>query len=207
QQLQYLSSENMYRSNSITELSHLTSSGNTTTSSSSSNNNNNNNSRYSTDFFLNNPSLLSSNFQFNEHYTPSPTYYQRRWNEPLVTTTVWQDENTLCYQVEVNGVSVVRRADNDMINGTKLLNVTKMTRGRRDGILKAEKIRHVVKVGSMNLKGVWIPFERALLMAKKEKIIDKLYPLFVKDIQSTLNQHPVTYFNPNVNQYYFTNQN
>lgn len=34
---------------------------------------------------------------------------------------------------------MVRRADNDMVNGTKLLNVTKMTRGRRDGILKAEK--------------------------------------------------------------------
>lgn len=30
-----------------------------------------------------------------------------------------------------------------------------MTRGRRDGILKSEKTRHVVKIGPMHLKGVW----------------------------------------------------
>lgn len=45
--------------------------------------------------------------------------------------------------------------DNDMVNGTKLLNVTGMSRGKRDGILKNEKGRVVVKVGAMHLKGVW----------------------------------------------------
>lgn len=45
--------------------------------------------------------------------------------------------------------------DNDMINGTKLLNVAGMSRGKRDGILKSEKQRNVVKVGAMHLKGVW----------------------------------------------------
>lgn len=49
-------------------------------------------------------------------------------------------------------------ADNHMINGTKLLNVAGMTRGRRDGILKSEKVRHVVKIGPMHLKGVWYVF-------------------------------------------------
>lgn len=42
-----------------------------------------------------------------------------------------------------------------MVNGTKLLNVAGMTRGRRDGILKSEKQKHVVKIGPMHLKGVW----------------------------------------------------
>jgi enhanced filamentous growth protein 1 len=45
--------------------------------------------------------------------------------------------------------------DNDMVNGTKLLNVAGMSRGKRDGILKSEKLRNVVKVGAMHLKGVW----------------------------------------------------
>lgn len=45
--------------------------------------------------------------------------------------------------------------DNNMINGTKLLNVAQMSRGKRDGILKNEAVRHVIKVGSMHLKGVW----------------------------------------------------
>lgn len=51
--------------------------------------------------------------------------------------------------------SCIYPADNHMINGTKLLNVAGMTRGRRDGILKSEKVRHVVKIGPMHLKGVW----------------------------------------------------
>lgn len=47
------------------------------------------------------------------------------------------------------------QSDNDMVNGTKLLNVVGMSRGRRDGILKNERGRVVVKVGAMHLKGVW----------------------------------------------------
>lgn len=106
--------------------------------------------------------------------------------QPKVTTTLWEDESTLCYQVEARGVCVARREDNDMINGTKLLNVAGMTRGRRDGLLKNERYRRVVKAGAMHLKGVWIPYERALDFANKEKITDLLYPLFVTDIKSVL---------------------
>ena len=54
--------------------------------------------------------------------------------------------------------SVINISDNNMINGTKLLNVAGMSRGKRDGILKSEKARAVVKVGAMHLKGVWYPF-------------------------------------------------
>ncbi len=57
---------------------------------------------------------------------------------PKLTTTFWEDENTVCYQVESRGISVSRREDTNFINGTKLLNVAGMTRGRRDGILKSE---------------------------------------------------------------------
>jgi hypothetical protein len=94
-----------------------------------------------------------------------------------------------------------------MINGTKLLNVAGMSRGKRDGILKSEKARAVVKVGAMHLKGVWyvpisshlmirIPFDRALDFANKERIIDQLYPLFVQDIKSFL-YHPANYARTN----------
>lgn len=105
---------------------------------------------------------------------------------PKITTTLWEDEGTLCFQVEVKGVCVARREDNNMINGTKLLNIVGMSRGRRDGILKAERKRHVVKVGAMHFKGVWIPYERAVTFAYKEKIIDLLYPLFIADIKLLL---------------------
>lgn len=68
-----------------------------------------------------------------------------------------------------------------MINGTKLLNVTGMSRGKRDGILKNEKSRAVVKVGPMHLKGVWIPFSRAKELANQFKITELLYPLLLDD--------------------------
>ncbi|KAI0472564.1 hypothetical protein GGR56DRAFT_667010 [Xylariaceae sp. FL0804] len=109
--------------------------------------------------------------------------------KPRVTATLWEDEGSLCFQVEAKGICVARREDNHMINGTKLLNVAGMTRGRRDGILKSEKVRHVVKIGPMHLKGVWIPFERALDFANKEKITELLYPLFVHNIGALL-YHP-----------------
>lgn len=111
---------------------------------------------------------------------------------PKITTTLWEDEGTLCFQVEVKGICVARREDNNMINGTKLLNIAGMSRGRRDGILKAEKNRHVVKVGAMHFKGVWIPYDRAVTFAHKEKIIDLLYPLFIADIKALL-YHPNNY--------------
>ncbi|KAK6074609.1 apses transcription factor [Seiridium cupressi] len=109
--------------------------------------------------------------------------------KPRVQATLWEDEGSLCFHVEAKGISVARREDNHMINGTKLLNVAGMTRGRRDGILKSEKVRHVVKIGPTFLKGVWVPFERALDFANKEKITEMLYPLFVHNIGALL-YHP-----------------
>lgn len=102
------------------------------------------------------------------------------------TTMSWDEESTLCIVVETQASSITRRCDNNMINGTKLLNVAGMTRGRRDGILKGERVRHVVKIGNMHLKGVWIPFERALNIARREGLVDKLYPLFVANISKLL---------------------
>lgn len=134
---------------------------------------------------LSNPASQASAVD-HDYPTAVPSWRTAHDSRPKVTTTLWEDEGTLCFQVEANSICVARREDNDMINGTKLLNVAGMTRGRRDGILKTEKRRHVVKVGAMHLKGVWIPFDRALAFARKEKIVDLLYPLFVEDIKSTL---------------------
>ncbi|RLV95649.1 Transcriptional regulator EFH1 [Spathaspora sp. JA1] len=103
---------------------------------------------------------------------------------PKIATTYWETENTICYQVRSRKFLVSRREDTNFINGTKLLNVIGMTRGKRDGILKTEKVKNVVKVGSMNLKGVWIPFDRAYEIARNEGVDEILYPLFVKDIKT-----------------------
>ncbi|KAI8997392.1 transcription regulator HTH, apses-type DNA-binding domain-containing protein [Pilobolus umbonatus] len=113
-----------------------------------------------------------------------------------ISTSLWDDEDTLCYQIDVGGICVTRRQDNDMVNGTKLLNVTGMSRGKRDGILKNEKGRVVVKLGAMHLKGVWVTFSRAKHLATHFNILDQLYPLFADD--------PAIYFLPeSLSQSYF----
>jgi hypothetical protein len=110
-----------------------------------------------------------------------PTYDPK----PATLTTIqWEDEKTFCYLVEIKGISVGRRKDNNMINGTKLLNLSGMTRGKRDGILKSELERSVIKSGLMVLKGVWITFERAKELAKEYGIHDMLHPLLEWDIES-----------------------
>lgn len=129
----------------------------------------------------------SSQVPYGTPHTPDTTGQVAPPNaKPKLTGTVWEDEGTVCFQVEVRGICVARREDNCFINGTKLLNVANMTRGRRDGILKSEKVKNVVKIGPMHLKGVWIPFERALEFANKEKITEQLYPLFVSNISPLL---------------------
>ncbi|KAI0461292.1 hypothetical protein LJB42_000958 [Komagataella kurtzmanii] len=100
----------------------------------------------------------------------------------LITSVQWDDENTVVYQYVVQKIPLSRRADNDYVNATKLLNLTGMRRGRRDGILKLEKQRQVVKTGTIDLKGVWIPLKRAIKLAKTEQVFQKARLIFVTNI-------------------------
>ncbi|PVU93637.1 hypothetical protein BB561_003132 [Smittium simulii] len=125
---------------------------------------------YSKNHMYGNGSLRSHTlypYRFSPYNTYS--YLQNRVHTTKLRTDrkYWEDEKTDTFNIEYNNVTVSRRIDNNMINGTKLLNVTGMTRGKRDGILKNEKSRVVVKTGAMYLKGVWITLESAKLLAEK----------------------------------------
>jgi len=78
---------------------------------------------------------------------------------PKITLVPWADQNTYVYQIELGEKIVSRRFDNQFVNGTKLLNVAGLTRGKRDAILKNEPVRNVVKNAPFHLKGVWIPIK------------------------------------------------
>ncbi|KAL6626124.1 hypothetical protein LY90DRAFT_378197 [Neocallimastix californiae] len=90
--------------------------------------------------------------------------------EPRLILIPWEDKNTFVFQLKVGSRTLSRRIDNHTVNGTKLLNIAGLTRGRRDGILKNEKERNVIKHGPLNLKGVWIPLSRARLITEKHRI-------------------------------------
>lgn len=105
---------------------------------------------------------------------------------PTASLLFWKDEGCVAISVETRGIQVTRRDDNQMINGSKLLDVVGMNRDQKDEILKIEKMRHVVEIGPMHLKGVWITFERALEISNREKLTGLLYPLFENDLNTAL---------------------
>ncbi|KAI7878599.1 DNA-binding domain of Mlu1-box binding protein MBP1 [Lichtheimia hyalospora FSU 10163] len=105
---------------------------------------------------------------------------QQQQRRPVLITSFWEDENTLCYMMDLRGICVARRRDNDMVNGTKLLNIVGMSRGRRDEILRSlDGVR--VRVGAMHLKGVWIPLYSAVELARQFNVSDILHPLLADD--------------------------
>ncbi|ORZ33309.1 transcription regulator HTH, apses-type DNA-binding domain-containing protein, partial [Catenaria anguillulae PL171] len=101
-----------------------------------------------------------------------------------ITTFTWDDMSTLVYQVDVDLIAVCRRAADNYVNGTKLLNLTAMSRGKRDSILKHERLRSVVKCGPMRLKGVWIPLDRARELARAVKVDAQVYPLLEEQVDA-----------------------
>ncbi|KAJ3034854.1 hypothetical protein HDV00_004586 [Rhizophlyctis rosea] len=149
--------------------------------------------------------------------SPRPPPQQPITFETTISKTLWEDEVTQVYQLELKPIDlgdlndgeaaraggvgdgdasggpsilavptiVTRRLDNGMINGTKLLNVANLTRGRRDGILKNERPRSVVRHGAMHLKGVWIDLNRARALAQHHGV----YPL----MKSLLSETPDRY--------------
>ena len=89
--------------------------------------------------------------------------------EPKLILIPWEDKNTFVFQLKVGTRTLSRRIDNHTVNGTKLLNIGGLTRGRRDGILKNEKERNVIKHGPLNLKGVWYVYLLLILSFDRYK--------------------------------------
>jgi len=134
-----------------------------------------------------------------------------------VTATLWQQQGTLIFTVELNGVSVTRREDNDMVNAYQLLRAaatassvddrsampdpeTNDTAERHEKLtqeistfLGPQDARHDVFYDDMapaeHLKGVWIPLRKALELANEKGIAERLFPLFVNGISELLYDH------------------
>ncbi|KAH8929476.1 apses-domain-containing protein [Atractiella rhizophila] len=162
--------------------------------------------------------LSSQYYEFSFHH-PYPPFYPHpqmppsafeRPALPRTKLTVLRWDRPECASIEIfqvesrNGIVVSRRADNDMVNGTKLLNVGGFTRGRRDGILKNIKDhRDVVKSGPMNLKGVYISLEKARQLAATHELLDELCMLFslVESVFDAKSVRTVPLFETDISKY------
>ncbi|KAK0648043.1 transcription regulator HTH, apses-type DNA-binding domain-containing protein, partial [Cercophora newfieldiana] len=106
---------------------------------------------------------------------------------PRVVATLWEDEGTLLFTVQLNGVSVTRREDNHMVNASALLKAAGWSTERAEGRLEGEEVRHVVEGAcSEYLDGVWVPFSEAMDIANEAGVVEGLYPLFVYNLGALL---------------------
>lgn len=124
---------------------------------------------------------------------PPPSTGQSKFS---VSATLWEEEGTLLFHVTTgDGLKMIRREDNHMINGSKLLDaVPGMSHDKKNKILEDEKVKHaVLEAPSYDLLGTWIPFDRALDLANREGITELLYPIFVNNLGALLYN---SYHNP-----------
>lgn len=96
---------------------------------------------------------------------------------PPLRISYWEDQKTQVVTQDIGIVQVSRRLDNNMVNGTKMLNLVGMSRGKRDAILKMEHARRVVRSGAVHLKGVWVLYERARQLAATYRLESQLNQL------------------------------
>lgn len=102
----------------------------------------------------------------------------------------WSTDGVFYYCMEINNISVCRRSIDSFVNGTKLLNAAKLTRGRRDGLLKKVADKFVVRNGIAPLRGVWIPLHVAQDFARMENIEDVSYPLLEENLEDAFKSNP-----------------
>lgn len=95
----------------------------------------------------------------------------------------WLEQEVHCYRLEIGDHKVCRRQDTHFINASKLIKLSSITRGRRDAILRAEKVKYTVRKDQIDFRGVWVPFERARYLAVLVGIYDQVQDLFSYDME------------------------
>ncbi|KAI9014814.1 hypothetical protein BC832DRAFT_546543 [Gaertneriomyces semiglobifer] len=85
------------------------------------------------------------------------------------------------YEMMANGVAVMRRKSDGYLNATQILKVAGVEKGKRTKILDKEVMtgqHEKVQGGYGKYQGTWIPYERAILLAKMYGVDGHLGPLF-----------------------------
>ncbi|KAB8337065.1 hypothetical protein FH972_021369 [Carpinus fangiana] len=104
---------------------------------------------------------------------------------PQIYTAVYS--NVGVYEMEVNGVAVMRRRSDSWLNATQILKVAGVDKGRRTKILEKEiLVGHHEKIqgGYGRYQGTWISYDRGRAFCRQYGVEDILRPLLDYDIAS-----------------------
>ncbi|KAH8651078.1 hypothetical protein BX600DRAFT_387332 [Xylariales sp. PMI_506] len=89
------------------------------------------------------------------------------------------------YEMEVNGIAVMRRRNDSWLNATQILKVAGVDKGKRTKILEKEiqtGEHEKVQGGYGKYQGTWIRFERGVEVCRQYGVEDLLRPLLTYDM-------------------------
>jgi regulatory protein SWI6 len=89
------------------------------------------------------------------------------------------------YEMEVNGVAVMRRRNDSWLNATQILKVAGIEKGKRTKVLEKEILigeHEKVQGGYGKYQGTWIKFDRGLEFCRQYGVEEMLRPLLTYDM-------------------------
>ncbi len=89
------------------------------------------------------------------------------------------------YEMEVNGIAVMRRRKDSWLNATQILKVAGIEKGKRTKVLEKEILigeHEKVQGGYGKYQGTWIKFERGVEFCKQYGVEELLRPLLTYDM-------------------------
>ncbi|KAI0376311.1 apses-domain-containing protein [Hypomontagnella monticulosa] len=102
---------------------------------------------------------------------------------PQIYSAVYS--GTDVYEMEVNGVAVMRRREDSWLNATQILKVANIDKGKRTKILEKEiqtGEHEKVQGGYGKYQGTWIKFERGVEVCRQYGVEEILRPLLTYDM-------------------------
>ncbi|KAI1103835.1 apses-domain-containing protein [Jackrogersella minutella] len=102
---------------------------------------------------------------------------------PQIYSAVYS--GTDVYEMEVDGIAVMRRREDSWLNATQILKVASIDKGKRTKILEKEiqtGEHEKVQGGYGKYQGTWIKFDRGVEVCRQYGVEEKLRPLLTYDM-------------------------
>ncbi|KAK2871739.1 hypothetical protein FQN49_002877 [Arthroderma sp. PD_2] len=119
---------------------------------------------------------------YNEGSGYRPVPYQDGY-KPQIYTAVYS--NVSVYEMEVNGVAMMRRRSDSWLNATQILKVAGVAKARRTKTLEKEVAagdHEKVQGGYGKYQGTWVSYQRGLELCRRYQVEDLLRPLLEYDM-------------------------
>ncbi|EXJ90681.1 hypothetical protein A1O1_03785 [Capronia coronata CBS 617.96] len=120
----------------------------------------------------------------NAYAQPNLPNFYGNGAKPQIYTAVYS--NVSVFEMEVNGVAVMRRRADSWLNATQILKVAGVDKGKRTKVLEKEITGEHEKVqgGYGKYQGTWVNYQRGREFARQYGVEHLLLPLFEYDIGS-----------------------